>query len=152
MPKFDVSKYTEEQVYAAQLLTTKDLHGMNNAQIAAECKISDRTLYRWLASEGFLELLNYFADLSQDAFVPELYSQLRKAVRAGSTRAMELVLKNRGKLIDRKEVSGSLEVSAKPIEGMDKNAIMLEIEELKRKIDGQRHVLPQLPEPKDDES
>lgn len=151
MPKFDISKYPENQVKAAQLLATKDVNSMNNSQIASECGITDRTLYRWLASEEFLELLNYFADLSQDAFIPELYGHLRKAVRGGSTRAMELALKNRGKLIDRKEVSGNLELTAKPIETLPHEAIMAEIEELKKKIDGQRNVLPQLHEHNDNE-
>lgn len=149
MPKLDVSKYPENQQLAAQLIATRDINQMTNQQIASEAGVDPRTIYRWMNNEEFLELLNYYADLSQDAFLPELYAHMRKAVRGGSTRAMELVLKSKGKLIDRKEVTGNIELEAKA--SLSEDAILAEIEELKRKIEDQKHILPELPELKEDD-
>ncbi len=131
--RFSTEGFSDEKVLAAQLLANKDANGLSDADIARECACSERTLYRWKTDPDFIELLNHYAELAQDAFVPELYASLRKQVRNGNTRAAELVLKNRGKLIDRKEVSGSLEVTAKA-ESLTEDALKAEILELKRKV------------------
>lgn len=126
--------FSDEERLAAQLLATKDSNDMTNEQIANECNVAPRTLYRWQSREEFIALLNHYAELAQDAFIPELYSLMRKSVRSGSTRAMELALKNRGKLIDRKEVSGNLDITARSAESLSQNNLQAEIEELKRKV------------------
>jgi len=47
---------------------------------------------------------------------------------------MELVLKNRGKLIDKKEVSGNLNLSVEQTLSLTQDVLLTEIEELKRKV------------------
>lgn len=147
MAKIDLSRFTEQQIDAAQLLANKDSNGMTVAQIASDIGVDPRTLYRWQNDEDFIELLNHFAELSQELFVPELYMHLRKAVRGGSTRAMELALKNRGKLIEKREIAGSVELTAR--HALSEDAILAEIDELKKKIDGQRPNVPKLIEGED---
>lgn len=145
MQGFNLDGYSDAEIMAAQLLANKDTNGFTNAQIASQVNISDRQLYRWMNSENFIELLNHFAELSQKAFIPEMYQQMRKAVRGGSVRALELALKNQGKLIDKKEVSGNLDVTA--INGsLSEEALMLEIEELKKKVSGSKVNVPRLKE------
>lgn len=145
MQSMNLDKYSDQEIMAAQLIANKDANGFTNAQIASEAGIDPRTLYRWLNSEDFIELLNHFAELSMEGFTSELYSQLKKAVRQGSTRAMELALKNRGKLIDKKEVSGNVDITA--INGsLSEEALLQEIEDLKKKVEGSKPNIPQLKE------
>jgi len=132
LPSIDLDKYSSEKILAAQLLSTKDETGMTDANIAQECQVDLRTIYRWKLDPLFIDLLLYYSEISMESFTTELYGQLKRAVRQGSTRAMELVLKNRGKLIDKKEVSGNLTVEQTI--SLTQDVLLVEIEELKRKV------------------
>ena len=132
LPSIDLEKYSKEKILAAQLLSSKDENGMTDAQIAKEVGIESRTLYRWKLEPLFIELLMYYAELSMENFTAELYSKLKTSVRQGSTRAMELALKNRGKLIDKKEVSGNIAIEQTL--SLTPDVLLSEIEELKRKL------------------
>jgi hypothetical protein len=58
---------------------------------------------------------------------------------------MELALKNCGKLIDKREVSGNVDIIA--INGnLSEEALLQEIEDLKKKIEGSKPNIPQLKE------
>jgi len=134
LPSIDLDKYSSEKILAAQLLSTKDETGMTDANIAQECQVDLRTIYRWKLDPLFIDLLLYYAEISMESFTTELYSQLKRSVRQGSTRAMELVLKNRGKLIDKKEVSGQLGLTVDQTISLTQDVLLMEIEELKRKV------------------
>lgn len=131
------NEYSEEQLLAAQLLADRDTTGMTIAKIAEVCQVSERTLYRWMRDPEFINLMNEQVELVQKAFLGEAYLHLRKAVRGGSTRALELYLKNQGKLIDKKEVAGQIDVVATAA-NMDADALKADIEELKRRIEEQQ--------------
>ena len=132
LPKIKLEDYQENQILAAQLLATKDDTGMTIKAISESCGVEPRTIHRWKADPMFLDLLLYYAEIEMAGYLPELYSSLRKSVRQGSTRAMELVLKNRGLLIDKKEVTGSLTVEQTLSLGQEE--LISEIEELKQKV------------------
>ena len=132
LPSIDLEKYSKEKVLAAQLLSSKDENGMTDAQIAKEVGIESRTLYRWKLEPLFIELLMYYAELSMENFTAELYSKLKTSVRQGSTRAMELALKNRGKLIDKKEVSGNIAIEQTL--SLTPDVLLSDIQELKHKL------------------
>jgi hypothetical protein len=132
LPSINLEKYSPEKLLAAQLLASKDENGMTDAKIASDVGCDLRTLYRWKNDPAFIDLLLYYSELSMEAFTSELYSSLKKAVRQGSTRAMELILKNRGKLIDRKEVSGNLTVEQTIT--LTQDVLLEEIEQLKQKV------------------
>lgn len=144
--KINPEDYSPEKLLAAQLLATKDDNQMTDAQIASEVQVDLRTIYRWKNDPQFVDLLLYYSELSMEVFVPELYQSLKRAVRQGSTRAMELVLKNRGRLIDKKEVSGNLGLSVEQTHDLTQDILLVEIEELKKKVkqmDGQpRKAIP----------
>lgn len=142
MNKLDLSKYDPRWIKAAELLANKDTNGYTVAKIAEEVGISERQLYRWQTDPEFIELLDEFAERSMAAFTPELYAQLRKAVRSGSTRALELALKNRGKLIDRKEIAGSVDMNVK--QSLTEQELLAEIEELRKRVDGATNITPAL--------
>lgn len=132
--RINLEDYSPQKILAAQLMANKDINGFTNNDIARESNIDVRTLYRWACDPEFVEIVNYYAELAQDAFIPELYSSLRKAVRGGSTRAMELVLKNRGKLIDRREVQGTLGLDVQQVSSLTQDVLVNEIQELKKKV------------------
>jgi len=134
LPSVNLENYTPTKILAAQLLSSKEDNNMTDSDIAHDCQIDVRTLYRWKSSPEFIDLLLYYSELSMLTFVPELFSSLKKAVRQGSTRAMELVLKNRGMLIDKKEVSGNLGLSIDQTITLTQDVLLTEIEELKRKV------------------
>jgi AcrR family transcriptional regulator len=134
LPTINLDNYTPERILGAQLIATKDESGMTMANIASECGVDTRTIFRWQNDPLFIDLLLYYSELSMEAFTVELYGKLKQAVRQGSTRAMELVLKNRGKLIDKKEVSGNLNLSVEQTLSLTQDVLLTEIEELKRKV------------------
>lgn len=134
LPRINPEDYKPDKLLAAQLLVNKDSNDMTDSEIARECNIDLRTLYRWKNDPEFVSLMTYYAELAQDAFVPELYSSLRRAVRQGSTRAMELVLKNRGKLIEKREVQGNLGLTLEQSESLTHDVLLAEIAELKKKV------------------
>jgi len=134
LPSVNLENYTPSKILAAQLLANKAENDMTDAQIAQECQVDTRSIYRWKNDPLFIDLLLYYGELSMESFTVELYGQLKKAVRQGSTRAMELVLKNRGKLIDKKEVSGNLGLSIDQTITLTQDVLLTEIEELKRKV------------------
>ena len=142
LPSINLDNYTPEKILAAQLISNKDENSMTDSQISSECGCDLRTLYRWKNTPEFIELLLHFSELSMEAFTSELYGQLKRAVRQGSTRAMELVLKNRGKLIDKKEVSGNLNLSVEQTLSLTQDVLLTEIEELKRKVLANNKALP----------
>jgi hypothetical protein len=64
-----------------------------------------RSIYRWRQDEDFIEYKNAVADQAMDEFLSEAYDMLRTLARGARTdtnklKALELSLKNRGKLND----------------------------------------------------
>lgn len=132
LPSIDLNKYSKEKVLAAQLLSSKDENGLTDAQIAKEVGVDQRTIARWKLDALFIDLLLYYSELSMESFTAELYSKLKASVRQGSTRGMELALKNRGKLIDKKEVSGNIAIEQTL--SLTPDVLLLDIQELKQKL------------------
>lgn len=99
------------QKKACELLVMKDINKMTNDQIAEEVGVNRTTLYRWKQDKAFNDYLNSLADEFQRSFLSDAFAELRKIMLYGKPherlKAVELILKNQGKL---KEVS---EVDAK---------------------------------------
>lgn len=127
MSKIDYSKYKKEQIEAARMFAMRETgEKITIEEIAKKVGVTERTIYRWKEDPEFIELCNHLSDMVMDQFLSELYGHLRKQVRSGSVRAMELALKRMGKLIDRREVSSDVNVKVKGIE--DKSIEELEAE------------------------
>ncbi|MBC9786279.1 helix-turn-helix domain-containing protein [Heliobacterium chlorum] len=122
-----------EQARAAELFVGNELDGrLTVAEIAEQVGVSPRTIYRWKQDPEFLAYQNHLADLLMEDFLTEAYSRLRTLVKADNEKtqlkALELLLKNRGKLTDVKEVTATVE------DTRNNESLADEIAELKRML------------------
>jgi AcrR family transcriptional regulator len=104
-----------EQYKAIALMVYKDVNGLTNEQIAKEVGVNPSTLYEWKKREDFNSELIRQAEEVQRSFLADTYTQLRMIinndkVRAGTKiKAIELVLKNQGRLTDVQEQKVTVE-------------------------------------------
>ena len=104
-----------EQYKAIALMIYKDVNGLTNEQIAKEVGVNPSTLYEWKKREDFNNELIRQSEEVQRSFLSDTYTQLRmiinsNKVNAGNKlKAIELVLKNQGRLKDVQEVSQTVE-------------------------------------------
>lgn len=101
------------QKKACELLVMKDINKMTNDQIAEECGVNRTTLYRWKQDKSFNDYLNSLADEFQRSFLSDAFGELRKIMAYGKPherlKAIELILKNQGKLKDVSEVDAKID-------------------------------------------
>lgn len=100
------------QKKACEMLVMKDINGMGNDAIAEACGIDRSTLYRWKQKKEFNDYLNSLADEFQRSFLSEAFAELRKLMMYGKPheklKAVELILKNQGKLKDQTELTANV--------------------------------------------
>ena len=102
---------SEKQMLAAKLFVYKDTNGMTVEEIAKEVGIGTTTLYEWKQNREFIKFQTLLAEDLMDDFLEKAYKELRemaegKKVKEGTKlKALELVLKNRGKLRDKQEIN-----------------------------------------------
>lgn len=118
---------------AAEIFATNDIHKMTIEQIAEEVGVTPRTIYRWKQDPALVEYQNQIAEQVMEDFLAETYNELRKLVRSGRSdhaklKAVEIVLKNHGKLTDVQKVEAKVEDSR------SNEAILTEIEQLKKQL------------------
>lgn len=133
----DFSKYTRPQMDAARLMADPD-NKMTNKEIAEAVGISERQLYRWKENREFLDLINDLAEKYMDAFLGEVYREMKRSIKSGSVKAMELYMKSRGKLIERREIAGQVDIEVTAIDGKSNEQILKEIEEMEKRLLGQK--------------
>lgn len=120
---------TESQMKAAKLFVYKDITKMKVEDIAKECGISVPTLYKWKQEKEFIKFQTLIAEDRMEEFLATAYEEIRtmatsnKSKEATKLKALELVLKNRGRLRDKQEIT--MEVSQKTNEELEN-----EIEEM----------------------
>lgn len=124
-------KLSIQQRKAVELFAVNDLKCNTVEQIAEEVGVSPRTVYRWKRDPIFIAYQNEVADLAMEDFLSETYGVLKRLVRSGRSdhaklKAVELVLKNRGKLTDKVEQHTTIE------DNTSNEAIEKEIQELKK--------------------
>src|ERR1700730_2419389 len=107
---------------------------MNHKEIAEASGISERQIYRWKEDKEFLDLINDLAEKYMDAFLGEVYREMKKSIKSGSVKAMELYMKSRGKLIERKEIQGQLEMEVTAVDGKSNEQLLKEIEEMEKQL------------------
>lgn len=105
------------QQKAIALLILKDVNGLTNAQIAEQVGVSVSALYRWFKADYFNDALLKQAEELQRSFIADAYTQLRSIVQdekvstATRLKAIELVLKNQGRLKEVREVEHTVEAA-----------------------------------------
>lgn len=139
----DIFASMKAEKQAALLLLTQQIIDPNApkltyAEIADKVGISERQLFRWRTqdtefSQARKELVESYADeLVGDAFMALTY-QVR---HNKNVKAAEVLLKSRGMLVDRKEVSGDLRHEIGGVESKDNTQLMDELASLRKKLDG----------------
>ena len=121
------------QKRAAEILASNDIHQMTLQQIAEHVGVSHRTLYRWKQDKDFVRYQNDIAEQLMEDFLAEAYGTLKGLVRRGRSdhskiKALELVLKNRGKLTDVHKVEAKIE------DNRSNEVIEEEIEQLQKEL------------------
>ena len=104
---------TAQQLKAVELIAYND-EGRTYKTIAQEVGITEQCLLRWRAQPDFVRAVNDIADILMDAFLVDAYRDLRKLSRGAKSdgsklKAIELILKNRGKLRDVKDITATVE-------------------------------------------
>lgn len=123
---------TPQQRKAAELLAFNET-GRPQKEIAAEVGVSEVTLSRWKAEPSFAYLVNEFADQIMETFLAEAYKDLRKLTKGAKSdnaklRAIELILKNRGRMKD------TAEITAKVEDTRTTEDILSEVDSLKQRL------------------
>lgn len=108
------------------------------AQVAEECGISERQLFRWRTNDKeFAEARKELVDSYAEEIVSEAFMALSYQLRRNkNVKAAEVLLKSRGMLVDRKEVQGELKHEHSDVSAKDNEALMDELEALRRKVSG----------------
>lgn len=99
---------TATQKKVAELIVMKDINKMTMTDIAKEANVNRSTIFRWKQTKEFNDYLNSLADEFQRSFLSEAFGTLRNIMTYGKPheklKAVELILKNQGRLKDTAEV------------------------------------------------
>ncbi|MEH7117196.1 phBC6A51 family helix-turn-helix protein [Neobacillus vireti] len=104
-----------EQYKAIALMIYKDVNGLTNEMIAKEVGVNPSTLYEWKKQDAFNDELIRQSEEVQRSFLADTYTQLRmiinnpKAKEGTKIKAIELVLKNQGRLKEVQEVNQTVD-------------------------------------------
>lgn len=110
---------------------------INYDEIAAECDVSVRQLFRWRQEPEFRAARAEVVDMYADEIVGDAFSALHWQVsKKRNVKAAEVLLKSRGMLVDRKEVSADVRAEVTEVSAQDADSLRDELEQLRRKLDG----------------
>lgn len=123
---------TAQQIKAVELIAYND-EGRSYRDIAGELGITEQTLLRWRAQPDFIRAVNDISESLMDAFLVDAYRDLRKLSRGAKSdgsklKAIELILKNRGKLRDVKDANINV------TDERTTDAILEEVDNLKKRL------------------
>lgn len=109
---FGKSGLSASQKKCAELIVMKDINKMNMNDIAEEIGVNRSTVFRWKQNKEFNDYMNSLADEFQRSFLADAFGELRKIMAYGKPheklKAIELVLKNQGKLKENTEVTATV--------------------------------------------
>lgn len=108
-----IKRIDSTMLRACELMAMKDINGMSNDDIARELGINRATLYRWRQRPEFNDKLTEITEEFQRSFLTDAYAELRKIMMYGKSheklKAIELLLKNQGRLKEVKETTAKVE-------------------------------------------
>jgi predicted transcriptional regulator len=132
MSRKRILNLTPQQRKAAELMAFNET-GRPQKEIAMEVGVSEVTLSRWKAEPDFAYLVNEFADQIMETFLAEAYKDLRKLTKGAKSdnaklKAIELILKNRGRMKDVSDVTAHVE------DTRTTEDILTEVDSLKQRL------------------
>lgn len=119
MKKSSKQQLSMKQHKAISLLLLKDVKELNYQQIAEKVGISERTLARWRKRKDFTDELTKQAEQFHKTFIVETYMELRRLIFSPDVadghrlKAIELMLKNQGRLTGVKETTVNIDENSK---------------------------------------
>jgi Helix-turn-helix of insertion element transposase len=108
-----ISRLTQQQMEFARLIVEDNVHQVT--KLADMVGIDRTTAWRWKQNPLVLDYMNDLAEKVQDSRTAMVYNELEKVLLddeispAVRLKAMELFLKNRGKLKEKKEIDATIE-------------------------------------------
>lgn len=123
---------TAQQMKAVELIAYND-EGRTYKAIAQEVGVTEQCLIRWRAQPDFVRAVNDIAESIMESFMVDAYRDLRKLSRGAKSdgsklKAIELILKNRGKLRDVRDTTVSV------TDERTTDAILSEVDSLKVRL------------------
>ena len=124
-----MKKYTKKPLDAsmkkvAEELALKGVTGKSEYQIAEENNINRSTLYRWKLRADFNDYLQEVADEFQRSALNDAYTVLQRLLKSDNEKtlikAVELVLKNQGRLKEVQDTNITVETPELDLEAMYK--------------------------------
>jgi hypothetical protein len=124
------SDYSPAQMLAAEMLCDLD-SDLTLKQVAAEVGVVPETISRWRRDPRFVALCEYTSETNMRFSLIKVYKELHRSSSKGNTRAMEMLLKQQGKLVERREVVSEITVGS-----ADKSTsqLALDVAELERRL------------------
>ncbi len=122
----DFAEFTEQQIQAIELLSLPGKGGLTFEQIAEKVGISVRTLHRWRDKRNFQKAVTLRAIQNIHHELPEVFTAHIKSCKRGNVRAIELLYKLLGFLIDRQEVNQTVENRTQDNKDIEKDIDRLE--------------------------
>ncbi len=109
---------TSKQIQCISELVMKDVTGKTNEEIAESLGINLGTLYRWRKNKMFNERLSQEAEELQRSYLADTYVELRKIINSSKSspahkiKAIEIMLKNQGRLKEVQETKVDVNVQS----------------------------------------
>ena len=125
-------RLTPEQMRAVELIAYNE-EGRSYRDIAAEIGVHETTLIRWRAKPDFNRAINDISEELMESFLSDAYRSLRKLSRTAKSdgsklKALELILKNRGRLKDVQDVTAHV------TDERTTDAILEDVDNLKERL------------------
>ena len=107
--RLDLTKFSEKQCMALEMLCQPKRGGKTYLEIAAELEIDEKTLYRWRQLPEFVEAITGKAILRLHENLPDVFDAMLRRAKAGEVRCVDLMFKLLGLMVDKKEVEVEVE-------------------------------------------
>lgn len=131
---FDLSKFSQEKLTAARMMTDP-VKKYTNKEIAKAVGVTDRTIYRWKEDPEFNELLVFLTLQYLRADLADTVRAMKKAIKKGKVNAMQLHFQAAGLLVDRRETVQDVNVThTHNIETKSTEELMMEAKQLRKQL------------------
>ena len=100
----DLSKFTDKQIAAIEILSQPKRGGLTYEQVADTVGVNRCTLLEWRRNDDFIQAVTKRAIMNLHADLPEVFAANMTRAKAGEVRSVELMYKLLELLVDKAEV------------------------------------------------
>lgn len=121
----NMKDFHDKQIIAIELMSLPKRGGLTYKEIAENCGVDEKTLWRWRQDPKFVEAVTKRAIMRLHEDLPEVFQANLKEAKKGHVRSVDLLYKLLGLLTDKSEVE--IKDTAK-----DNDEVRNKIEEMKK--------------------